>query len=67
MLLHDRIGHRQAEARALADLFRRKKRIEDLRLQIFRNSRAIVIDFEEDGLVLGVVPGADDENAAAVR
>ena len=29
VLLHDRVGHRQAEARALADLLRREERIED--------------------------------------
>ena len=50
VLLHDRVGDRQAEAGALADFLRREERIEDLRLQIVGNARAVVVDFEDDRL-----------------
>ena len=66
MLLHDRVGDRQPEAGALADLLRREERIEDLRLQLVGNARAVVVDLEHHRFLLGVVPGANDEHAAAV-
>ena len=37
MLLHDRVGDRQAEPGALADFLRREERVEDLRLQVVGN------------------------------
>ena len=66
MLLHDRVRDGQAEAGALADFLRREERIEDLRLHLVGNARAVVVDLEDDRLLIGVVPGADDEHAAAV-
>src|SRR5262249_47800451 len=48
MLLHDRVRDRQAETGSLAHFLRREKRVEDLRLDFVRNSRAIVVDFEDD-------------------
>ena len=38
-----------------------------LRLDLLRHARAVVADFERDGVALGVVPGPDHERAAAVR
>jgi hypothetical protein len=67
MFLDDRVGDRQPQTRSLADFFRREKRIEDLRLDLLRNSRAVIVDFENDRLVFGVVPRTGDEDAAAVR
>ena len=67
VLLHDRVGDRQPEARALADLLRREERIEDLRLHLFRNPGPIVVDLEDDRVAVRVVPGAHDQHAAAVR
>ena len=67
VLLHDRIRHGQAEARALADFLRREERIEDLRLQLLGDSRAVIVDLEHHRLPLDVVPAAHDERAAAVR
>ena len=67
VLLHDRVGDRQAEPGALADFLRREERVEDLRLQIVGDSGAVVVDLEHDGFPIGVVPRADDEDAAAVR
>ena len=67
MLLHDRVGDRQPEAGALADILRGEERIEDLRLHVFRHARPIVGDLEHDRVAIEVVPGADDERAAAVR
>ncbi len=66
MLLHDRVGHGQAEPGPLADVLGREKRIEDLRLHVLRHARAIVGDFEDDSIAIEVMPGADDEHAAAV-
>ena len=67
MLLHDRVCDGQAEASAFADFLGREKRIEDLRLQFVGDARPIVVDLEEHRLLIGVVPGADDQRAAAVR
>ena len=39
MFLRDRVGHRQPEARALADRLGREERIEDLRLHLLRARR----------------------------
>ena len=66
MFLHDGVRHRQTEAGALADLLRREKRIEDLRPHILRHTRPVVVHLEDDGVVVDVVPGAQDERAAAV-
>ncbi len=66
MLLHDGIGDRQPEPGPLADLFRREKRVEDLRLKIVRNSRSVVVDLENHAVVFDALPAADDEDAAAV-
>ena len=51
----------------LPDLLRREERIEDPRLHVFRHARSVVVHFEDDGVALRVVPGADDQRAAAVR
>ena len=48
VLLHDRVGDGQAEAGALADFLRREERVEDLRLHVVRNARAVVVDLEDD-------------------
>ena len=66
MLLDDRVRDRQAETGPFADFLRREKRIEDLRLQLVGNARAVVVDLEDDGFMLDVVPRADDQHAAAV-
>jgi hypothetical protein len=66
MLLNDGVRDRQAEPRTLSDLLRREERIEDLRLQFLGYPGAVVVDLEHDGLLVGVVPRADDEDAAAV-
>ena len=50
-----------------ADLLGREERIEDLRLQILGDARAIVVDLENDRFLVGIVPGADDEHAPSVR
>ena len=67
MLLDDRVRDGQTEARALPDLFRREKRIENLRLHVLGHTRAVVVDLEDHRVAIGVVPGADDQRAAAVR
>ena len=67
MLLHDRVGDRQPEAGALADLLGREERIEDARLHVFRHARPVVVHLEDDRVLRQVVPGADDQRAAAVR
>ena len=67
MLLHDRVGDRQAEAGALADILRREERIEDPRLHVVRHAGAVVVDLENDRVAIGVVPRAHDERAAPVR
>ena len=66
MLLHDRVGHGQAEPRPLADVLGREKRIEDLRLHILRYAGPIIGDFEDDRIAIEIMPGADDQHAAAV-
>ena len=66
MLLHDRIGDGQPEARAFADLLRCKKRIEDTGLHILRHAWTVVVDFEHDGIPVGIVPHADDQRPAPV-
>ena len=66
VLLHDGVRDGQPEARALAHFFRREEGVEDLRLHVRRDSRAIVVDLEDDRLVARVVPRADDQNASAV-
>ena len=67
MLLHDRVRDRQAESRALSDLLRREEGIEDPGLHVLRHARPIVVHLEDDGVAVGVVPGAHDERAPAVR
>jgi hypothetical protein len=47
VLLRNRVGHRQPEARAFPDRLRREKRIEDLRLQHRRHPGAVVIHFQD--------------------
>ena len=49
VFLDDGVGNRKPEAGPLANLLRRKKRVEDLWLYFLRNSRSIVIDLEHDG------------------
>ena len=66
VLLDDRVGDGQAEARALADFLRREERIEDARLHVLRHARPVVVHFEDDGVAVEVVPAAQDERAAAV-
>ena len=66
VLLDDRVGDRQPEAGALADLLGGEERIEDLRLHVFRHARPIVVDLEHDRVAIEVVPGAEDQRAAAV-
>ena len=66
MFLDDGVGDGQAEPGAFADVLGREKRIEDLRLDIFRHARPVVGDFEHDGVAIEVVPRADDEHPAAV-
>ena len=66
VLLDDRVRDGQAQAGALADFLRREKRVEDLRLQFLRDPRTVVVDLEDDGVAVDVVPAADDESAAAV-
>ena len=48
MLLHDGISDGESQARAFAHLFRRKKRIENFRLNFRRDARPIVADLEHD-------------------
>ena len=60
VLLDDGVGDGQTETGAFADIFGREKRIEDLRLHILRHARAVVIDFENHGIAIDVVPGAED-------
>src|SRR5262245_31084025 len=66
MLLDDGVGNGQSQTGALAYFLRREERIEDFRLQVVGDSRAVVVDLELDRLVPGVVPGADDDGSAAV-
>src|SRR5678816_4147818 len=66
MLMDDRVSNRQAEAGPLPDLFRREERVENLRLQIIRNTGTVVIDLEDDSLLRRIVPGPHDEDAPAV-
>ena len=66
MLLDDRICDRQSEAGAFSDFLRREERIEHARLHVFRHARAVVVHLENHRVLLRVVPGADDERAAAV-
>src|SRR3712207_7234489 len=47
VLLHDRVRHRQPQARALSDLLRREERIEDSRLHVLRHPWPIVVRSEE--------------------
>src|SRR4029079_19690838 len=44
VLLDDGKRHPQPEYRTFAELFRREKRIEDLRLHFVRNARTVVVD-----------------------
>jgi hypothetical protein len=66
VLLHDRVGDREPEAGALANLLGREERVEDPLLHVL-GTPAVVVDLEDDRRVLRFVPGADDERAAAVR
>ena len=66
VLLDDRVGDGQAEAGALADFLRREERIEDPRLHVLRHPRPVVVDLEDDRVALEIVPGAEDQRAAAV-
>ena len=67
MLLHNRIGHRQAESGPLAHFLGGEERVEDLRLQVVGNAGAIVVDFEHDRFLPRVVPRPHHERAASVR
>jgi hypothetical protein len=67
MLLDDRVRHRQAETRTFSHFFRREERIEDPRQQILGHARAVVVDLEDHGFLIGFVPGSEDQRAAAVR
>ena len=66
MLLHDRVGDRESQARALADLLCREERIENPASDVDRHAGAVVADLERHGVLLGVMPGADDQRAAPV-
>ena len=67
MFLDDRVRDGQPEARSFTDLLRREKRIENLRLHVLGHTRPVVVDLEDHRVAIGVVPGADDQRAAAVR
>ena len=56
VLLHDRVGDRQAEPGALPDLLGREERVEDPRHRIFRHPRPIVVQLEHDDVAVGVLP-----------
>ena len=67
MFLHDRVGDREAQSRSFAHFFDGEKGIEDLRLHLVGNPRAIVVDLEHDRFLIRVVPRPQHEDAAAVR
>ena len=67
MFLDDRVGERQAEPGALADFLGGEEGVEDARLVLRRHPRSVVGDLEDDQIALRVVPGPDDQRAAAVR
>ena len=67
MLLRDRVGDGEAEAGPFADFLRREERVEDLRLRVAWNARSIVGDFENGGIAVAVVTGANDQRAASIR
>ena len=67
MLLDDRIGHGQTEPRAFTDLLGREKRIEDPGLHFLWHAGTIVVHFEDDGVRVEVVPGAQDQRSTTVR
>src|SRR5580658_6749074 len=54
VLLHDALDRVQTEARALANAFGSKKRLEDVGLHFFGNSRPIVADFDHGATVVAV-------------
>ena len=66
MLLHDRVGDGQAEARALADLLRREEGIEDSCLDVAGYARPIVSDLEDGVVAIDVVARAHRQHASAV-
>ena len=67
MLLGDRVRHRQSQAGALADGLGREERIEDFRLHFLGHAGPVVVDLEDDGVAVGIVPRPQDQGAAAVR
>jgi len=67
MFLHDRVRHREAQPGALADFLGREKRVEDLGLEILRDTRPVIVDFDDNRLARVVVPRPHDEHAAPVR
>ena len=67
MLLSDRVGDGEAEARAFADGLRREERIEHLALKIFRHARPIVADLEQHSVAIRVLPGPQCQRSPAVR
>src|SRR5258706_403206 len=66
MLLDDGVRDGQAKTGALADFLRREKRIEDFRLDLLGNAWTVVVDLEDDRLLLGIMPAAHHQDAAAV-
>ena len=63
----DGAKHRgEPEAGPFANLFGREKRVEDLRLHVIGNPGPVIIDFEDHGFLIRVVPRPHDEDAAAV-
>ena len=65
VLLDDRVGDRQAEPGALADVLRREERVEDPRQHLGRQPGPVVRHFEQDDVALAVVPRPHHQRAAA--
>src|SRR5215813_8625464 len=51
-LLHDSVHHREPEARALADILRRKERLEHVAARLFVHAAACIEDAESDVIAM---------------